>query len=148
MSPTSFDTVIISDVLEHLPDPQQALTEVARCCRAGASVLISVPFLYRPHEVPNDFWRFTEWGLRRLVENAGMRTIEIEAYGGPIAVGLDVIGKSLAVVGSRLEKLGGALQRGASRLLVDKSNGGADEWLRADNMPISYSLVAEVTPPA
>src|SRR4051812_40811865 len=65
--PASFDSVLASQVLEHLYRPDDAVVELARVLRPGGSLLVSVPFLYPLHSVPNDYWRFTEWGLRRLL---------------------------------------------------------------------------------
>jgi methionine biosynthesis protein MetW len=40
---SSFDVVVCADILEHLPDPRAALEAVARLCRPGGAVVISVP---------------------------------------------------------------------------------------------------------
>ncbi|MEE2566980.1 class I SAM-dependent methyltransferase [Hyphobacterium marinum] len=39
----SFDAVICSEVLEHVPDPQAALAEIVRVTRPGGQVALSVP---------------------------------------------------------------------------------------------------------
>jgi methionine biosynthesis protein MetW len=41
--PDSFDVVVCADVLEHLPDPAEALASVSQFCRPGGAIVVSVP---------------------------------------------------------------------------------------------------------
>ena len=41
-----------------------------------------MPFLYYLHGAPDDYFRFTAYGLRRLAEDAGLEVVEIETAGG------------------------------------------------------------------
>jgi SAM-dependent methyltransferase len=77
----SFDTVISIQVLEHTPNPQRLLNEIARVTKKGGLVVISVPFSFRLHEEPNDFFRFTSHGLSRMFEAAGLMVEEIRPQG-------------------------------------------------------------------
>ncbi len=45
-----FDTIILSDVLEHIPEPQQLWREMARVLSAQGRILLNVPFFYWLHE--------------------------------------------------------------------------------------------------
>lgn len=64
----SFDCVFCSGVLEHVDDPQAAMAEIERVLRPGGLLLLGVPFRQAIHMRPNDFWRFTEYGVRVLLE--------------------------------------------------------------------------------
>ncbi|MBV8364653.1 MAG: class I SAM-dependent methyltransferase [Candidatus Eremiobacteraeota bacterium] len=44
-SDDSFDAICATDVLEHVPDYQRALSECFRCLRSGGTLIVSVPFL-------------------------------------------------------------------------------------------------------
>lgn len=68
----SVDTVLMFEVLEHLPAPGAALREIHRCLRPGGKVVLSVPFLYPIHDAPIDFQRYTEHGLRRALESESL----------------------------------------------------------------------------
>ena len=68
-----FDRVICTQVLEHVPDPLLLLKEMARVCKRGGAVIISLPFVYPEHEQPFDYFRFTRFGITELLEKAGMK---------------------------------------------------------------------------
>lgn len=63
----SFDLVLLLDVLEHVPDPTYVLAEIRRLLAPGGRLIISLPFLYREHETPNDFVRYTVFGMMELL---------------------------------------------------------------------------------
>jgi hypothetical protein len=44
--------------------------------------VLSVPHLSRLHEEPNDFFRYTRYGLQALLESAGFRVLAITPRGG------------------------------------------------------------------
>lgn len=81
----SFDTVLCTQVLEHLPRPGEALAEIARVLRPGGALILSAPHLSMLHELPHDYFRFTREGLRVLLEAAGLRVEEIRPSGGLVA---------------------------------------------------------------
>lgn len=78
----SFDTVYSSAVLEHVPKPWEALSEIYRVLRGGGYAIISVPHLSGLHEEPNDFYRYTPYGMKFLMENAGFKVESIYNTGG------------------------------------------------------------------
>ncbi len=69
----SFDMVISTQVLEHVPDPLVMLSEMARVCKHGGGVVISLPFVYQEHEEPFDYFRFTRFGITELLFKAGLK---------------------------------------------------------------------------
>lgn len=79
---SSVDTILLPDVLEHLSNPQLLLSESQRILRTNGHILIFVPFLYRLHEQPRDYFRYTEHALTNLIESAGLVSVEIHPYGG------------------------------------------------------------------
>ena len=84
----SFDTVLATEVLEHLPHPQPAVNEAARILRPGGKLLVTVPFSQPLHELPNDFYRFTPCSLERMMNEAGLEIVELTPRGNfALAVG-------------------------------------------------------------
>lgn len=74
----SFDVVLLTQVLEHLPEPRAVLTELARVLRPGGRLWLSTPLFYEEHEVPYDFHRYTSYGLREHIERAGLAVEQID----------------------------------------------------------------------
>ena len=93
----SFDTIILSDVLEHLFDYQLIWSEIARLLRPSGHVVVGVPFLYWLHEEPHDHFRPTEFALRRYCNQHGLRVVSLRPYGGAADVIFDIIGKHAGV---------------------------------------------------
>jgi SAM-dependent methyltransferase len=79
-----YDSIFCSQVLHHLPEPELALREIARLLKPGGKAILSVPHLVWLHNEPHDYWRFTGYGLRHLLEKSGLRPISIEPAGGLI----------------------------------------------------------------
>lgn len=63
----SFGTVILLETLEHLPRPKRAIMEARRVLRGDGLLLLSVPFNYRLHGFPSDYWRFTASGIYQML---------------------------------------------------------------------------------
>jgi SAM-dependent methyltransferase len=71
----SFDAVICSQVLEHIFTPGEFLAEINRVLRPGGSLLLTTPFAWDEHEQPHDFARYSSFGLRALLAQAGFTII-------------------------------------------------------------------------
>ena len=136
-----FETVILSDVLEHLAEPQLLWAEIARILAPGGKVLLNVPFLYRIHEAPYDYARYTEFALRRFAERSGLQLLVLEPVGGSIAVFADMLGKHLEQGGAvgrlfatGVMAVGDTLMRWGPTRRADRSSAAA--------FPLGYFLVA------
>jgi SAM-dependent methyltransferase len=92
----TFDTILLTDVLEHIAEPQLLMSEIARLLKPDGKVLIAVPFLYCLHEQPHDYYRYTEHALRRFCTNNDLTVISLTAYGGVPEVILDIVAKNIA----------------------------------------------------
>jgi ubiquinone/menaquinone biosynthesis C-methylase UbiE len=66
-----FDGILCTQVLEHAVDSELLLNECSRVLKPAGSLIISVPFIYREHEQPYDFRRFTSFGLVKSLERNG-----------------------------------------------------------------------------
>lgn len=78
----SVDTVLLTEVLEHLERPEDALAECARLLGPGGHVILTTPFTWPLHEEPRDFYRFSPHGLRYIAEGAGFEVVELRALSG------------------------------------------------------------------
>ncbi len=93
-----YDLVLLSQVLEHLPEPTTVLTELHRVLKPGGMLWASTPLFYEEHEAPYDFYRYTQYGLRYLLEGAGFAEVTVEwleGYWGTVSYELAVARRSL-----------------------------------------------------
>lgn len=77
-----FDTVFCRNVLEHVPKPQEAISEIKRVLKPGGIAIITVPHLAYLHNEPNDYHRFTEYALKNYCNRTGMGVVCVEPVGG------------------------------------------------------------------
>jgi SAM-dependent methyltransferase len=82
----AFDAVVCTELLEHVPDPQPVLAEIARVLRPGGIVLITAPFLYPIHADPYDFGRYTDTYWRHMLATQGFTQVRVESQGYFFAV--------------------------------------------------------------
>ncbi|MDB5894054.1 MAG: hypothetical protein JWQ88_1585 [Rhodoferax sp.] len=96
----AFDAALCVEVLEHARDPDALMAEIARVLKAGAPLLLTVPWSARRHHIPFDFHRFTRERLQLMLATHGFTDITVEERGDDIAV----IANKLVVLAIRLLK--------------------------------------------
>ena len=77
-----FDTVIATNVVEHLHTPQKALDEIYRILKPGGVCILSVPFIYPYHPGPKDYYRFSRDALNHLLKK--FKEVEIRHHGNKL----------------------------------------------------------------
>jgi len=82
----TFDSALCTEVLEHLPEPGRCLDEIRRVVKPGGMVLFTVPMTMYTHSEPYDFYRYTEYGLRYLLEKHGFEIVTLRRLGGVVSV--------------------------------------------------------------
>ena len=70
-----FDCIFISQVFEHVFNPDQLLDEIYRLLKPQGYLLMTVPFIWDEHEQPHDFARYSSFGIRHLLEKKGFKII-------------------------------------------------------------------------
>jgi len=78
----SFDTVLATQVIEHVAEPQAMMREIARVLRPDGRALITAPLFWPLHETPHDFYRYTSYGLEHLAAEAGLTVEQMTERGG------------------------------------------------------------------
>ena len=61
-----FDVIWCFSVLEHCDKPWLVAPNITSVLKPGGLILISVPFWWRVHGYPSDYWRFTPAAVRVL----------------------------------------------------------------------------------
>lgn len=83
---SQFDTILSSQTLEHVQDPDFYLSECARIMKSNGTLLLTAPMQWRHHEVPYDYFRYTRYGLELLLTRHGFRLMSIKSTGGTFAL--------------------------------------------------------------
>jgi SAM-dependent methyltransferase len=77
-----FDSVLCTEVLEHLEWPRESVKEMYRVLRPGGKLYLTVPMAHSEHQAPYDFFRYTSYGLNSICKHAGFEKIDITPFGG------------------------------------------------------------------
>jgi SAM-dependent methyltransferase len=137
-----YDTVILSDVLEHIRKPEGLLSEISRILAPGGKLLLNVPFFYWLHEQPHDYFRYSEHALRFLIEQSGLSLLLLEGLGSAPEVLADMVGKHLSLAPSVGPLASRWLQSGVWRLTQLSPVARALAPSR-QRFPLAYFLVAQ-----
>jgi SAM-dependent methyltransferase len=139
-----FDTILLSDVLEHIPEPEGLWQEMSRILSPGGTLLLNVPFFFRLHEEPYDYYRYTEHALRRFATRNGFEVLVLRPVGGTPEILADLLGKHLRfipLVGDTLVMATHAL----TRAFLKTSPGRQMSEKTGQMFPLGYFLVARKT---
>lgn len=71
----SFDSVLCSQVFEHIFTPAEFLAELHRVLRPGGELVLTTPFVWDEHSQPYDFGRYSSFGLCHLLETNGFEVV-------------------------------------------------------------------------
>jgi len=77
-----FDAAIHIVTIEHLAEPACALGEIARTLATGGLLLVAAPHEWEVHQAPHDYFRYTRYGLRYVLEKAGFEVCDLREAGG------------------------------------------------------------------
>jgi SAM-dependent methyltransferase len=119
-----FDTVLSSDVVEHLYNPVAVLADLSRVTRPGGYIILGTPFNYWIHEAPHDYFRWTIHALRKLGQDAGLEIVEEASCGDTREVLADIALKRMAMRSSRLAQLMEWMFRATRFVSVDRVSNG------------------------
>lgn len=137
-----FDSIILSDVLEHIPQPELLWKEMSRVLAKGGKIIMNVPFYYWIHEHPYDYYRYTEFALRRFVELSGLKLIQLEPFGGAPEIMADIFAKNVIRV-PKIGRLLAILIQSFTGFFIKTKLGGKISEATKYNFPFGYFLVAE-----
>ncbi len=65
----SYEVIVCTGLLEHVPDPQRLVDEMHRILKPGGKLVISASAIFSFHEGPNNFFHFTPFGFKVLFKD-------------------------------------------------------------------------------
>ena len=114
-----FGTIFCLSVLEHCRQPFAMAENLTRLLLPGGSVCLSVPFAWKFHGYPSDYWRFTHEGVKLLfprLEFDGDGCVWASSRKGDFHALDEAIGK--ISLGSKVHFREGRLLRGLAAVLL------------------------------
>jgi SAM-dependent methyltransferase len=91
----TFDTILCTDVIEHLKHPERLLMDAARMLKPGGHLILGTPYLYPLHELPHDYFRCSASALDMMARDARLTVVELRPYGGYRHVMVVMLAKKL-----------------------------------------------------
>ena len=88
-----FTGVLCSEVLEHVARPWVALPKLRAAMKPGGWLIVTTLFAFPEHGFPDDFYRYSQSGLRLLLEDAGFTNVKTE-YAGSVDLKLNDHGEA------------------------------------------------------
>jgi SAM-dependent methyltransferase len=128
---SSFDTVVSTEVLEHVPDPHRAVQEMKRVVRPGRHIIISTPMFWPRHEIPYDFFRYPYDGLLYILKQNGLEIVKLFNRG-----------RSYAFLGQVLQQVHPVPARTVN-WCINKFFLWCDRHLRQDELTMGWTVVAK-----
>ena len=82
----TFKNVLLFNVLEHVYNFKNCLKNCYQILDRDGFFYGSTPFFFRIHGSPNDYFRYTEQGLIKALEDTGFKNIKVKVLCGGIFI--------------------------------------------------------------
>jgi SAM-dependent methyltransferase len=109
-----YDYIFFNQVMEHLPQPHLVLKELFRVLKPGGKLIYTAPLFYEEHEQPYDFYRYTQFGVKFLFNEAGFSFQRLDWMDGYYAT----VGYQLNTISRYLPARPGHIASGGLGLLL------------------------------
>jgi SAM-dependent methyltransferase len=77
----SIDTILCTEVLEHVSDPERTIAEFARVLRPQGTIITTAPFVFPIHDA-HDYFRYSPDGIAVILKRNGLAVDKVEALSG------------------------------------------------------------------
>lgn len=128
------DWFVLTEVLEHVEDPDGVLGEAKRVLKTGGRGIVTMPFLNQIHADPHDYQRWTWHKLKSTLESNGLDIVSHGPMGGVVAVIYDLVRAHFY----RSKNFGGLVNRiclkaiqiaGPMALWLDRKNNASSQYI-------------------
>lgn len=139
----SFDTVLCTDVLEHIYNPEILFSEMVRILKKDGHLILAVPFLYWVHDSPHDYHRYSHFKLNEFCAKRNMDVVSIEIFGGLPEIIFDLVHKGYNYYNFPLKKIFYFFWEGIGNFLSKRSFVKRLSNNSKMTFPMGYILVAK-----
>lgn len=79
----SADVVMVPNVVHHVREQEAMFAEIARLLKPGGTGYIFEAVLRELHQIPDDYVRYTPWGMETMLNRQGLQMTQWKPAGGP-----------------------------------------------------------------
>ena len=79
------DLVMVPNLVHHVADQPALFAEIARITKPGGRVYVFEPTVRELHQMPDDYLRYTPFGMQNILREAGLQPGDFEVEGGPFS---------------------------------------------------------------
>ena len=79
------DLVLAPNLVHHIADQNALFSEMARITKAHGRVFVFEPTLRELHQIPDDYLRYTPYGMTQIMHSVGLKAIDTNLDGGPFS---------------------------------------------------------------
>jgi len=90
-----FDSILLTDVLCHVQKPSNLVSEMSRVLKPGGHLFLATPFQSWMSDYPHQYFHATDQGLKLMCEEAGLKVVHLESYGGFADIRIDNLNKRM-----------------------------------------------------
>ena len=146
VSDSSFDIVLCTEVLEHVPDPRAAINEMVRVLKPGGKLIVTAPFCSLTHFSPYHFCTgFNKYFYMNMMESGGCSIEEIQPSGDWFDYVSQEVRRLPSVVGSYTDRSVGIFDKLLIGLVLLRMNFYKKKQLNMSSSELltyGYHLVA------
>lgn len=81
----SADLVLVPNLVHHVADQNALFSEMARITKPGGMVFVFEPTLRELHQIPDDYLRYTPYGMQQIMQQVGLKPVDTKLEGGPFS---------------------------------------------------------------
>lgn len=147
---SSIDIALNFTSLEHYPKPWEFFAEVSRVLKPGGKLFLFVPFVQQEHQVPYDFYRYTQYALKEFCTQSGLIAEEVKPVCSVFVTAwkfFDFLKMSVQAIGVNQEVYSWLLQtqdqlKSIAKQFDAAAEGNESAQLAVSQLPMQYMLRA------
>lgn len=80
------DVVLVPNLVHHVANQDKLFSEISRICKPGGLVYVFEPLVRELHQMPDDYLRYTPFGMMKIMGEKGLKAKPFRSEGGPFSV--------------------------------------------------------------